>query len=143
MRALLTVLLVSGMALGQSADAARSVDTAQPSNSPRQTAVAAPTNAAAQVKEQSVAPVVAAPAQAPNPNAVVIPAGTKIPLLLKQAISTKNAREGDAVCRDCVSLCDERPHRDSGRDVCPGKITHTELRGGRRNAPKFQSILRR
>jgi type IV secretion system protein VirB10 len=32
-----------------------------------------------------------------DPNAVVIPAGTKIPLVLKQAISTKNAREGDPV----------------------------------------------
>ena len=29
--------------------------------------------------------------------AFMIPAGTKIPLVLKQAISTKNAREGDAV----------------------------------------------
>ena len=32
-----------------------------------------------------------------NPNQVVIPAGTQIPLALKQAISTKNAREGDPV----------------------------------------------
>lgn len=32
-----------------------------------------------------------------NSDTVTIPAGTKIPLSLKQAISTKNAREGDAV----------------------------------------------
>ena len=32
-----------------------------------------------------------------NPNRIVIPAGTQIPLALKQAISTKNAREGDPV----------------------------------------------
>ena len=38
-----------------------------------------------------------APTEKPDPNATVIPAGTKLPLLLKQAISTKNAREGDAV----------------------------------------------
>jgi type IV secretion system protein VirB10 len=36
-------------------------------------------------------------AAANDPNAITIPAGTKIPLSLKQAISTKNAREGDAV----------------------------------------------
>lgn len=32
-----------------------------------------------------------------NPNQVVIPAGTQIPLALNQAISTKNAREGDPI----------------------------------------------
>src|SRR5580704_16644829 len=73
MRVLLALLLVSGMAWAQAADPAKPAD----------------------------APTRAAPAQAndaaPDPNATVIPAGTKIPLLLKQAISTKNAREGDAV----------------------------------------------
>ena len=32
-----------------------------------------------------------------DPDAITIPAGTRIPLGLKQAISTKNAREGDPV----------------------------------------------
>jgi hypothetical protein len=32
-----------------------------------------------------------------GPNRVMIPAGTKVPLALKQALSTKNAREGDPV----------------------------------------------
>jgi hypothetical protein len=32
-----------------------------------------------------------------NSNRVVIPAGTKVPLALKQALSTKNARDGDPV----------------------------------------------
>jgi type IV secretion system protein VirB10 len=41
--------------------------------------------------------VAARPADTPDPNAAVIPAGTKIPLSLAQAISTKNAREGDPV----------------------------------------------
>jgi type IV secretion system protein VirB10 len=123
-------MLIPAMALGQAVDAGKSVDTAQPSNSPGQTGVAAPTHAAAQVKEQSVAPVVAAPAQEGDPNAVVIPAGTKIPLLLKQAISTKNAREGDAVYAETAF-----PFVINDRIVIPagtyiqGKITHTEPAG--------------
>ena len=124
MRTLLTVLLVSGMAWGQASDTAKPVD------STGQTAVAAPANAAAQVREQAVAPVAAAPAQAADPNAVVIPAGTKIPLLLKQAISTKNAREGDAVYAETAF-----PFVLNDRIVIPagtyiqGKITHTEPAG--------------
>jgi hypothetical protein len=34
---------------------------------------------------------------AANPGQLMIPSGTKVPLALKQSISTKNAREGDAV----------------------------------------------
>jgi hypothetical protein len=45
---------------------------------------------------QAAAPS-ASVAAASDPNVITIPAGTKIPLSLKQAISTKNAREGDAV----------------------------------------------
>jgi hypothetical protein len=82
MRALATLLLISGMALGQAADSPK------PTNSP-----------SAQSSVQSVATT--APPEAASPardaNAVVIPGGSKIPLSLKQAISTKNAREGDAV----------------------------------------------
>jgi type IV secretion system protein VirB10 len=37
------------------------------------------------------------PAAAPAPTKLTIPSGTKIPLALKQAISTKNAQEGDPV----------------------------------------------
>jgi len=36
-------------------------------------------------------------AEIPAANQLTIPAGTKVPLALKQAVSTKNAREGDAV----------------------------------------------
>ncbi|MGB6025660.1 MAG: hypothetical protein WBG40_10695, partial [Candidatus Sulfotelmatobacter sp.] len=73
MRSAWALLLLSGMALGQAAD------------SPKPDA---------SVNSQPGAPAVAAAA---DRNALSIPAGTKIPLLLKQAISTKNAREGDAV----------------------------------------------
>jgi hypothetical protein len=91
MRELLTVLLVSGMAFGQAGDTAKSADSASRSSSPAQT------NTAPQAKEVSAAPAGATPAEAQDPNAAVIPAGTKIPLSLAQAISTKNAREGDPV----------------------------------------------
>jgi hypothetical protein len=39
----------------------------------------------------------AAPATAPAASILTIPAGTRVPLSLKQAISTKTAKEGDAV----------------------------------------------
>jgi len=82
MRIFLTMILASGMAWGQATDAPK------PANDP---AVDAPSSL------QAAAPT-PAPAAAPrDPNAVVIPAGSKVPLLLKQAISTKNAREGDPV----------------------------------------------
>lgn len=38
-----------------------------------------------------------APPDAPKESVVVVPAGTKVPLVLRQAIWTKNAREGDSV----------------------------------------------
>jgi type IV secretion system protein VirB10 len=90
MRELLMVLLVSWMALGQAADPAKPADSASRSSSPAQT------NTAPQAKEVT-APAGVVPAEATDPNAAVIPAGTKIPLSLAQAISTKNAREGDPV----------------------------------------------
>ena len=39
----------------------------------------------------------AAPPKTADPNLLVIPVGTKVPIALKHAISTKSAREGDAV----------------------------------------------
>ena len=78
MRGLLTILVVSGMALGQAAE------------TPKPDAAQSP----APVEAVALSP---ATAPAPDPNAVTIPAGTRIPLTLVQAISTKNAREGDAV----------------------------------------------
>ena len=87
MRGLLTVLLVSGIAWGQA------VDTAKAADASAQTTIAPQTNAASQAKDSNAAPAGATT----DPNQAVIPAGTKIPLSLAQAISTKNAREGDPV----------------------------------------------
>jgi type IV secretion system protein VirB10 len=62
--------------------------------------------------------------------AFMIPAGTKIPLVLKQAISTKNAREGDAVYAATAF-----PFVVNDRVIIPegayiqGKIAHVERAG--------------
>jgi type IV secretion system protein VirB10 len=90
MRALLTILLVSGTAWGQATDMAKPADASAPASRTSQS------NSAPQIKERSAAPAEAPVADIPDPMAV-IPAGTKIPLSLAQAISTKNAREGDPV----------------------------------------------
>jgi hypothetical protein len=111
MRGLWTVLLVSGMAWGQAAD------TAKPG--------AAQSSAPAETVTPSPAPVPAA-----DPNAVVIPAGTKIPLSLAQAISTKNAREGDAVyaTTSFPFVLDNRVIIPAGSYV-QGKISYVERAG--------------
>ncbi len=129
MRALLTVLLVSGMAWGQAADTAKPADAAAPAQA----------NDAAQAKELSAAPAGATVEEAPDPNAAVIPAGTKIPLLLKQAISTKNAREGDAVYAETAFpfVLNDRILVPAGTYI-QGKIMHSE-RAGR--ASKRAEIL--
>jgi hypothetical protein len=112
MRGLLTILLISGMALGQTADTPKK-DSTGVSSTP---AAAAPS------------PAVTA---ASDPNTFTIPAGTKIPLLLKQAISTKNAREGDAVYAETAFpyVVDNRVIVPAGSYI-QGKIVHVE-RGGR------------
>jgi hypothetical protein len=93
MRGILMVVLISGMAVGQTADTQKP-DSATPGSVPA--AVAEPRFSPAASPTPAATPS-PAPAAAVDPNAVTIPAGTKIPLSLKQAISTKNAREGDAV----------------------------------------------
>jgi hypothetical protein len=114
MRGLLTVLLVSGMAWGQA-------DSATP---PSPVAGAARGNGAA------TAAIIQQPAAAADPNATVIPAGSKIPLLLKQAISTKNAREGDAVYAETAFpfVMNDRVLVPAGTYI-QGKIVHTERAG--------------
>lgn len=87
MRGFLTVLLFSGIAWGQAADAAKPADASAQAASPSQSKAASP------AKDSNAAPSGAAT----DPNQAVIPAGTRIPLSLAQAISTKNAREGDPV----------------------------------------------
>src|SRR5271169_731148 len=112
MRGLLVVFLLSGMALGQAADAPKADSAA--SSAPA--AAAAPSPAAVAASE---------------PNVVTIPAGTKIPLSLKQAISTKNAREGDAVYAETAFpfVVDNRVIVPAGSYI-QGRIAHVE-RGGR------------
>ncbi len=90
MRGLLTVFLISGMAMGQAAEAPKP-PAAAASNAPA-AATATPAPAAVPPAASNAVPV-----PATDSNVITIPAGTKIPLSLAQAISTKNAREGDAV----------------------------------------------
>ena len=118
MRVLLSILLVSGMALGQASNAAKPADT-----TPQSASTAQP-NAAGQAQGKDLA------VPAADPNATVIPAGTKIPLLLKQAISTKNAREGDAVYAETAFpfVANDRILIPAGTYI-QGKITHTEHAG--------------
>ena len=78
----------------------------------------------------SSAPATPAAAPTADPNALSIPAGTKIPLLLKQAISTKNAREGDAVYAETAFpfVANERVIVPAGTYI-QGKISHVERAG--------------
>jgi hypothetical protein len=119
MRVILAVLVVSGVALGQAADAAKPGDAQTPAITTSQSSA-----------QSSTPPAVVTPAQATDPNAVVIPAGTKLPLLLKQAISTKNAREGDAVYAETAFpfVMNDRILIPAGTFV-QGKIMHTERAG--------------
>jgi hypothetical protein len=124
MRAILTVLLVSGMAWGQAADTTKPVDSAA------QAGGATSSDSTAPAKELTTAPADVTPAEAPDPNSAVIPAGTKIPLLLKQAISTKNAKEGDAVYAETAFpfVMNDRILVPAGTYI-QGKIMHTEHAG--------------
>ena len=123
MRLVLAVLLVSGMAFGQAAD------TPKPADAPVQPATAKPTSEAP-AQEPAAPSIALAPAEAPDPNANIIPAGTKIPLLLKQAISTKNAKEGDAVYAETAFpfVLNDRVLVPAGTYV-QGKILHSEHAG--------------
>jgi hypothetical protein len=114
MRGVLTILVVSGMALGQAAEAPKTDGAAQNST---------PTG--------TTSPLPDAPAAPLDPGVVTIPAGTKIPLSLKQAISTKNAREGDAVYAETAFpfVVNDRVIVPAGSYI-QGKISHVE-RGGR------------
>jgi hypothetical protein len=111
MRGAWVFLLLSGMAVGQAAEAPK--PDAGVSSAPAAAAAASPTAAAS------------------DPHVVTIPAGTRIPLSLKQAISTKNAREGDAVYAETAFpfVVNDRVIVPAGSYI-QGKISHVE-RGGR------------
>ena len=79
--------------------------------------------------QSSVAPNPSAPSVEPGKAMLTIPAGTSIPLSLKQAISTKTAKDGDPYTPDRLSLRGERTSRDSGGNLYPGKVERVQ-RGG-------------
>jgi len=110
MRIFWTLLLISGMAFAQ--------------DSPKAGAAASST-----AQRTSLAQAQTSSAK-DEPVATVIPAGTKVPLVLKQAISTKNAREGDPVYAETAFpfVLNERVLIPAGTYI-QGKIMHTEHSG--------------
>lgn len=122
MRGLLLILLTSGVALGQ-------VDS---TNVPQVSARSATGSQkkVAQGPESNAAPAAAQASPSQDSNAAVIPVGSRIPLLLKQAISTKNAREGDSVYAETAFpfVVNERVLVPAGTYV-QGKISHLERAG--------------
>jgi hypothetical protein len=125
MRGLWMVVLISGMALGQAADAPKP-DSATPSSAPAVSSAPA----ASSTPASSTPAATPSPAPAADPNVVTIPTGTKIPLSLKQAISTKNAREGDAVYAETAFpfVIDNRVVVPAGTFI-QGTISHVERAG--------------
>lgn len=111
MRAFLILLLALGMAFGQ--------ESAKPANAP---AATPPTQRTSLAQADTSAK--------DEPGATVIPAGTKVPLLLKQAISTKNAREGDPVYAEAAFpfVLNDHILIPAGTYI-QGKIMHTEHAG--------------
>jgi hypothetical protein len=72
-----------------------------------------------------------APAASPAPaNTLMIPAGTKVPISLKETISTKNTREGDAVYAETTFpvVVNERIIIPAGTYV-QGRISHIQRAG--------------
>lgn len=124
MRAILTILMISTIAWGQASEGAK------PAESPAST----PASQAAPAKTSVITP---APAR--DPNATVIPAGTRVPLTLKQAISTKNAREGDAVYAETAFpfVLNDRILIPAGTYI-QGKISNVEHAG---HAKKRAALL--
>jgi type IV secretory pathway VirB10-like protein len=114
MRLLFTLILASGMALGQTTESAKPADS----------------NPADSTQPTHFSQTQADAGRRDDPNVWVIPAGSKIPLALKQAISTKNAREGDAVYAETAFpfVLNERTLVPAGTYI-QGKIVHTEHSG--------------
>lgn len=121
MRGILMVLLVSGMAWGQAADSAKS---------PQATGDDSHVSQRQGDPSTSSGQALGHPGETSDPQATAIPAGSRIPLLLKQAISTKNAREGDAVYATTAFpfVIDSRMVIPAGSYV-QGKIARVERAG--------------
>ncbi len=87
--------------------------------------------AAAQAGTNPAATGAAAPAAAAaTANQLTIPAGTKVPVVLKHAISTKGAREGDSVYAETTFpvVINDRVLVPAGTYV-QGRITHVQRAG--------------
>ena len=86
--------------------------------------------AMAQAKADATSSPSAAESPARADNALTIPAGTKIPVALKHAISTKSARDGDAVYAETTFpfVLNERVLVPPGTYV-QGKISHVQRAG--------------
>lgn len=110
------ILLISALAWGQAAQPPKPAEPSPP--------------AASQAAPANPAPAASSASAPADPNAAVIPAGTKVPLTLAQAISTKNAREGDPVYAQTVFplVLNERILIPAGTYI-QGRIMHTEKAG--------------
>lgn len=134
MRGYWALLLLSGMALGQSADGKSPANGAAQDQASGQSSGISSTPTTATQPKQGTDPsspsTEAAPVQHPDPNAAVIPAGSRVPLLLKQAISTKNARDGDSVYAETAFpfVLNNRVLVPAGTYI-QGKISHVERAG--------------
>jgi len=80
--------------------------------------------------DSSVHPTSATTSSSPGPKDLVVPAGTKVPLALKHAVSTKSAREGDSVYAETTFpvVQDNRVLIPAGTYV-QGRITHVQRAG--------------
>jgi hypothetical protein len=122
------LLLVGGMAYAQA-------NTAKPGSASSSSAAGTATESQTSNGSKSASDLTAPPAGAkiveqPDPNLAVIPAGSKIPLTLTQAISTKNAREGDAVYAQTAFpfVLNSRVLVPAGTYI-QGRISHVERAG--------------
>src|SRR5579862_6731471 len=83
--------------------------------------------AAPQTGSSAAQPASAAPAKS---SVFEIPAGTKVPLALKQAISTKSAKEGDSVyCETTFPVVQDGHMIIPAGTYVQGKITHVQRAG--------------
>ena len=113
MRALVTLLLLAPFAAGQSSGAQSSANTAQ--------SALHPAVAIASASSQT---------SLTDSNQLIIPSGTKVPVVLKLAISTKGSREGDAVYAETTFpvVINDRVVIPPGTYV-QGRITHIQRAG--------------
>jgi hypothetical protein len=127
MRLFLTLLLASGMAFGQTAETKPTPDSAQSGT------IGAVRSSQDQGDTRS--------GDAADANAWVIPSGSKIPLQLKQAISTKNAREGDAVYAETAFpfVLNEHVLIPAGTYI-QGRIMHTG-KAGRAGSKRAEILI--